>query len=328
VTVSVPHDKPPASAGLEKQQDAPPVCFRHPDRETYLRCARCEKSICTECMVSAPVGFHCPECLKEGSRTVREVRTVVGGRPRTRQGVVTVVLIVICVVMYAMQSLIGPAFTDRMDLQAMTPYMAALPYSGRIGVAYGEWYRLFTSIFVHESVVHLGMNMLSLWWIGLPVESRLGRTRFLTSFVVCGLAGSAVAYAGLGLYGSALGASGAIFGLLGVLVVLAVKEKLDLRPIMIIVLVNVAFDFVEPGISWQDHLGGFVAGLALGAAFVYAPRPRTAVAWFRNTQNVVPVAAAAIVLGIAAVIVVMHTGELRNQAGASALTEQWRLIRR
>lgn len=324
--MSVPQDKHPA-AGLG-EQDAPPVCFRHPGRETYLRCARCERSICTDCMVAAPVGFHCPECLKEGARTVREVRTVVGGHTQTRQGVVTIALIVVCAVMYAMQSLIGPAFTARMDLQAMTPYLAALPSSGRIGVAYGEWYRLFTSIFVHENVVHLGVNMLSLWWIGLPVESRLGRSRFLASFVVCGLAGAAVAYAGLGQYGSALGASGAIAGLLGVLAVLALKEKLDMRPIVMIVLINVAFDYMEPGISWQDHLGGFIAGLALGAAFAYAPRPRAAVAWFRNTQNVVPAAAAAVVLGIAAVIVMLHTGELRNQSGASALTEQWMLIKR
>lgn len=323
--MSVPHEKPPA-VGLG-EQGAAPVCFRHPGRETYLRCARCERSICTECMVSAPVGFQCPECLKEGSRTVREVRTAAGGRTRSRQGVITVALIVICAVMYAMQSLIGQTFTDRMDLQAMTPYMSELQ-SGHIGVAYGEWYRLLTSIFVHESIVHLGLNMLSLWWIGLPVESRLGRSRFLAAFLVCGLAGSAAAYAGLGQYGSALGASGAIFGLLGVLVVLAFKEKLDLRPIMAIVVINVVYDFVEPGISWQDHLGGFAAGLVLGAAFAYAPRPRTAVAWFRNTQNVLPAAVAVIVLGIAAVIVMLHTGELRNQAGASALTEQWRLVKR
>ncbi|HEY3867513.1 MAG TPA: rhomboid family intramembrane serine protease [Actinocrinis sp.] len=325
--MSVPHDKPPG-VGLGEKQVAPPVCFRHPGRETYLRCARCERSICTECMVAAPVGFHCPECLKEGNRTVREVRTAAGGRTRSRQGVVTVAIIVVCVAMYAMQSLIGQAFTDRMDLQAMTPHMAALPNSGPIGVAYGEWYRLFTSIFVHESIVHLGLNMISLWWIGLPVESRLGRSRFLAAFVVCGLAGSAVAYAGLGQYGSALGASGAIFGLLGVLTVLAFKEKLDLRPIMAIVVLNVVFDFVEPGISWQDHLGGFAAGLVLGGAFAYAPRPSTAVAWFRNTQNVLSAAAVVLVLGIAAVIVLLHTGELRAQAGASALTEQWRLVKR
>jgi membrane associated rhomboid family serine protease len=275
-------------------------------------------------MIPAPVGFQCPECVRDGSRVVRQARTIAGGRPHPRQGVVTASLIGVCIVMFGLQKLVGQAFTDRMDLQAMAQQVASLPSARHIGVAYGEWYRLVSSMFVHVNLIHLAVNMLSLWWIGVPVESRLGRSRYLAVYFVCGIAGSAAAYAGLAAYGSSAGASGAIFGLLGVLAVLAYRERLNMQPVITIILLNLIFDFSVPGISWQAHVGGLVSGLVLGAALAYAPRSRavasarTVVAWFRNPQNFVPTAAGVAVLLIAVIIVLVHTSQLDGQASTSA----------
>ena len=117
----MPSDELPTAAPDTDGVSGPPVCFRHPQRETYLRCSRCDRSICTDCMVSASVGFQCPECVRDGNRVVRQPRTVAGGRHHSRQGVVTMALIAICVVMFGLQKIVGLAFTYRMDLQAMAP---------------------------------------------------------------------------------------------------------------------------------------------------------------------------------------------------------------
>jgi membrane associated rhomboid family serine protease len=315
----MPSDERPTTTPGAGGVSGTPVCFRHPDRETYLRCARCGRSICTDCMVAAPVGFQCPECVRDGNKVVRQARTIAGGRPHSRQGVVTASLIGVCIVMFGLQTLVGQAFTDRMDLQAMAQQISSLPSARHIGVAYGDWYRLASSTFVHMNLAHLGMNMLSLWWIGVPVESRLGRTRYLLTYFTCGIAGSAASYAGLHAYGSSLGASGAIFGLLGVLAVLAYRERLNMQPVVTVILLNLVFSFTVGGISWQAHVGGLAAGLVLGAALAYAPRPRTATAWFKNPQIAVPSATGAAILLIAAVIVMVHTSQLQGQASASAL---------
>ncbi len=315
-------ERPTAAPGAAAAPGAP-ACFRHADRETYLRCSRCDRSICTDCMIPAPVGFHCPECVLDGSRVVREARTIAGGRHHSRQGVVTGSLIGVCIVMFGLQNMVGQAFTDRMDLQAMAQQISSLPTARHIGVAYGDWYRLASSIFVHMNLAHLAMNMLSLWWIGVPVESRLGRSRYLAAFFVCGVAGSAASYAALPAYGSSLGASGAIFGLLGVLAVLAFRERLNMQPIVTVILLNLIFSFSIPDISWQAHVGGLVAGLILGAGFAYAPRARTVVPWFRNPQNLVPSATGAAILLIAAVIIAVHTSQLQGQASGSAAGAAW-----
>jgi membrane associated rhomboid family serine protease len=306
----MPSDELPAAHGAGAASGTP-VCFRHPDRETYLRCSRCDRSICTDCMVTAPVGFQCPECVRGGNRVVRQARTIAGGRQHSRPGVATIVLIAICVVMFGLQKLVGQAFTDRTDLQAMAQQISSLPTARHIGVAYGDWYRLVSSIFVHVNLVHLLMNMLSLWWIGVPVESRLGRSRFVLTFLVCGIAGSAASYLSLQAYSASLGASGAIFGLLGVLAVLAYREKLDMQPIITVILINLVFSFTWGGISWQSHIGGLVSGLVLGAAFAYAPRPRTVLPWFKNPQIFIPAAAGVAVLLATVIIVVVHTAQLK-----------------
>jgi len=196
---------------------------------------------------------------------------------------------------------------------------SATPSAVNVGVANGEWYRLVTSIFVHESPAHIALNMLSLWWIGVPVESRLGRSRYLLTFLVCGIGASAVSFAFIGRYDSSLGASGAIFGLLGVLAVMAYREKLDMRPILLVIAVNLVFSFSVAGIDWHAHVGGLACGLLLGVAFGYAPRPERAGAWYRNPQNLLPIGAGLVVLAVSAVLVEVHSNTLLNSALAASL---------
>jgi len=274
-------------------------------------------------MVTASVGFHCPDCVREANRDAGQVRTAVGGKQHARQGVVTIVLIVICVVMFGLQKLIGPSFTARMDLEAMSPALAALPSSSHIGVAYGvsQWYRLVTGMFVHESIWHLGMNMLSLWWIGVPVESRLGRLRYLLTYFTCGLVASAVSFGFMSWNDASLGASGAIFGLLGVLAVLALREKLNMQPIITVILINLIFSFSVPGIDWHAHLGGLGAGLVLGAALAFAPRRANAarLRWYSNPQNLYPTVAGVALLAVSVVIVIMHSDYLQAGTVAGAI---------
>jgi membrane associated rhomboid family serine protease len=303
-----------------------PTCYRHPQRETYLRCVRCGRPICTDCMITAAVGFQCPECVQSGNRTVRQARTAVGGRHHSRQGVVTGALIAVTVAVYGLQNLFGQAFTDRLDLQAMTPALASLPSSTHIGVAYGEWYRLVTTMFVHENIPHIAMNMISLWIIGVPVESRLGRLRFLLTYFVCGIVGSAVSYLFMAPRGQSLGASGAIFGLLGVLAVLAYRERLNMQPIITTIVLNLVFSFAIPDIDWHAHVGGLGAGLLLGGAFAYAPRPSAVATWFRNPQNVVPTATGVVLLGVSAIMVATHTSHLLQSAASGVAAVRWNLF--
>ena len=313
--------QPPAAAGEPRHQvpAGPPVCFRHPGRETYLRCHRCERSICTDCMVPAAVGHQCPECVRGGAKTVRQARTAAGGRVHERQGVMTIGLIAVNVVMFGLQQLIGAAFTVRLELLGIAGSSAATPSAVNIGVANGEWYRLLTSMFVHENIAHIALNMLSLWWIGVPVESRLGRLRYLLTYLVCGIGASAVSFAFMGRYDASLGASGAIFGLLGVLVVMAYREKLDLRPLLIVIALNLAYGFGVSGIDWHAHLGGLGCGLLMGIAFGYAPRPERPTAWYRNPQNLVPFGAGLAVIVMTVVLVEVHSSTLQNSALAAAV---------
>jgi membrane associated rhomboid family serine protease len=137
--------------------------------------------------------------------------------------------------------------------------------------------------------------------------------------MVCGIGASATSFAFMGRYDASLGASGAIFGLLGVLAVLAYREKLDLRPIAFVIVINLAYSFSVTGIDWHDHLGGLASGLIMGAAFAWAPRPAVRTAWYRNPQNLLPLGAGLALVAATVVIVLVHSHSLLDTALASAL---------
>ncbi|MBV7698133.1 rhomboid family intramembrane serine protease [Streptomyces sp. TRM70350] len=263
--------------GSQQDAQSAPVCYRHPGRETGVRCTRCERPICPECMVSASVGFQCPECVRGAVGTghapgASRPRTIAGGTVVADPRLLTKILVGINLAVFLLVQ-IRPSVLNSLVLVGAWP---PAPWGPTEGVAEGEWYRLVTSMFTHEAVWHIAFNMLGLWWLGGPLEAALGRARYLALYFISGLAGSALAY----LLGSpttaTLGASGAIFGLFGATAVLMRRLNYDMRPVVILLAINLIFTFTWSNISWQAHIGGLVAGLVIGYAMVHAPRERRA----------------------------------------------------
>lgn len=255
-------------------------CYRHPDRETGIRCARCERPICPECMISASVGFQCPDCVREGTRHSRGPRTVAGGRVTPGDPfLITKILIALNVLVFVLELAIGNRLAGDLGLYAV----CAPPQYGHVcgGVADGQWYRVLTSAFVHEqpSPLHIGFNMLSLWWIGGPLEQRLGRSRYSALYFVSLLGGSAAVLL-LAPDTLTIGASGAIFGLFGATAIYMRRLRYDMRPILVLLALNIVFSFTWSNVSWQGHLGGLVAGVLVAVGIMYAPREhRNLVQW-------------------------------------------------
>lgn len=235
-----------------------PSCYRHPGRETYVSCNRCQRYMCPECMRSAAVGHQCVECVNEGARSVRQATTAFGGR-EAKLPLVTYVLIAINVAMFAVQ----------MALPELEKELFLWPN----GVAhYDQYYRLLTSGFLHTGITHIAFNMIALYFTGPALERALGHTRFLTLYLLSLLGGSVLVYLLTPIGTPTLGASGAIFGLFGASFVLAKKLQFDIRGIVGLIVINLVITFVVPGISWQGHIGGLVTGAAVAAVFAYAPR--------------------------------------------------------
>jgi membrane associated rhomboid family serine protease len=246
-----------------------PHCYRHPDRETYISCTRCERPICPQCMIPAAVGHQCPTCVAEGGKTVRQPRTAVGAR--VAQGTpVTVALIAINVVMF----LLTTASATLFDKLSLVP--TAVDRHGPF-LEHGQYYRLVTAMFLHYNVVHLGLNMYALFIMGLQLEPALGRWRFTTLYFVAGLGGSVATYLFADPRVTEAGASGAVFGLFGALAVLARKVRADLRPILWLIGLNLVITFAFSNISRTAHIGGLLTGALVGALFAYVPAgPRRA----------------------------------------------------
>ncbi|MFD5429619.1 rhomboid family intramembrane serine protease [Streptomyces sp. NPDC127084] len=266
-------DQAPGSPDQHQAAQGLPNCYRHPGRETGITCTRCERPICPECMVSASVGFQCPQCVRGGSGTGH---SATAGRPRTIAGspiaagdprLVTKILLGINVAVF-IAVLADPVLVDRLDLVGLA---RSRQLGQVVGVADGEWYRLVTSMFLHQQIWHIAFNMLGLWWLGGPLEAALGRVRYLALYMLSGLAGSALAYLLAPPNEGALGASGAIFGLLGATIVLMRRMNYDLRPVLALLALNLLFTFTWGGISWQAHIGGLVAGAVIAFGLVHAP---------------------------------------------------------
>lgn len=296
-------DQAPGSPRIGQDGPGAPTCYRHPDRETGIRCTRCERPICPECMVSASVGFQCPDCVRDGSGTghapaASRPRTVAGGTVTADPRLVTKVLIGLNIAVFI------AAWADKTLLDHLVLFGAwpPAPFTPTEGVAGGEWYRLVTSMFTHQQIWHIAFNMLSLWWIGGPLEAALGRARYLALYFVSGLAGSALTYLLASPTQATLGASGAIFGLFGAMAVLMRRLRYDMRPVIALLVINLIFTF-SPGlhIAWQAHIGGLVAGVVTGYAMVHAPRER---------RNLVQYGTCALVLVAIIVMTVVRTAQL------------------
>ena len=237
--------------------DEPMYCYRHPDRETGVTCSECGRPICTECMFFAPVGIRCPDHSGQPQGAERVTQTVRRASFEGSGAIVTKILIAINVGVYLLELGLGGDTNGTNNRIFNEGYLAGPP------VADGDWWRLFTAMFLHYGPFHLGLNMLALWWFGSAVELVLGRGRYLLLYIVSGLAGSAGALL-LTPNSATVGASGAIFGILGAALVLERQRTYVIGGGAFgIIAINLVITFALPGISIGGHLGG-LAGGALG----------------------------------------------------------------
>ncbi|MEU6234843.1 rhomboid family intramembrane serine protease [Kitasatospora sp. NPDC047058] len=262
-----PTDRNPEPAGAA----GPARCYRHPERETGIGCSRCGRPVCPDCMVSASVGFHCPDCVRGGGREVRQATTRFGGQLTADGALVTKVLVAINLVVFVLAAyVLKPWLAGDLSLFSVGTQFTGFP----VGVAEGpdQWYRLLTATFLHVQPWHILTNMVMLWVIGPALEQALGRLRFLALYLLSGLAGSAFAFLVAGDFLQSLGASGALFGLLGATLVMYRRTRTPLAPVIALLVFNLVITFSVPNIDWRAHLGGLVAGALTAVGLMYAPR--------------------------------------------------------
>lgn len=305
----------------EGQEKPAPTCYRHPKRETYVRCTRCDRYMCPDCMRDAAVGHQCVECVRAGNKTTRQPRTVFGGRVAVRP-VVTLTLIGLNVVAY-LGELVRPGIVDKFDslgiglVRADGNYFVydsggSLPGYQLAGIAHGEWYRLVTSTFLHLlptqgvfGIAHIAFNMWWLWRLGPAVEEVLGRLRFVVLYLLSGVGGGVLLYL-IDPTAAAVGASGAIFGLAAAYYVTGRRLNRppgDIRQVLVLFLVWMVISAAVT--SWEGHLGGLVTGGAIAVAYAYAPR---------HQRVVVHIVASVGVLTLLVMLVALKTSQLTTAA--------------
>ncbi|MGH2921848.1 MAG: rhomboid family intramembrane serine protease, partial [Gaiellaceae bacterium] len=238
------------------------TCYRHPDRETGVSCSECGRGICPDCMVFAPVGIRCPDHAGVAQGSQRMTRGVRRAAYEGTGALVTKALIAVNLAVYGLNLAQGSSLSRTSGrLFEEGALVVVSPFGG---LADGEWWRLITAAFLHGNLIHVGMNMFVLWMIGAPIEEAIGRGRFLALYLVSGLSGSAGALL-FDPNAITVGASGAIFGILGAALILEWQRSYVLGGSALSLLVlNLIFTFAIPNISIGGHLGG-LAGGALGA---------------------------------------------------------------
>lgn len=224
-------------------------------------------------MRTAAVGFQCPACVNEGARSTRQGRTVAGGVRPADPTLTSKVLIGINAAVFVL--VLGTGGASALFYRLALIPVGALPPGGLEpvpGVADGAYWQLLTSAFTHLGVLHIGVNMLALWILGPQLELVLGRARFLAVYFLSALCGSVSVYWLTATNVPTIGASGAIYGLLGALLVAAIKVGGNYSQLLVWIGINFVITFTAPFISWQGHLGGFVGGALLAGILLYAPR--------------------------------------------------------
>jgi membrane associated rhomboid family serine protease len=245
--------------------DETQTCYRHPDRETRVSCSSCGRPICPECMTPTPVGMRCPECASQRTRVVRNPTGTPG---QASAFPATVALIAINVVIFLIEigggggGLANPSGKMIEDFGLYGPF-----------VAEGEWYRLITSGFLHANLIHIGFNMLLLFFLGRLLEPALGTPRFLVLYFASLLAGSLGALL-LEPNSLGIGASGAIFGLAGATFVIARGRGMEALAgqIGFLIIFNLIFSFSARNVSVGAHLGGLIGGVICALAIVAGER--------------------------------------------------------
>jgi len=239
-------------------------CYRHPGRQSFILCQRCGRTICPECQTQAAVGVICPECMREqrqnAPRTKSAARTSFSRLTAPGQPVVTYSIIALTLVVFVLQLIPGLGVTDRLL------YAGIYSYPGSF-----EPWRMLTSVFVHSTgfIFHVLLNMYTLWIFGQILERMLGRGRFLALYLLSGLAGSLGVLFLASPLTPVVGASGAIFGLMGAFLVIQRKLGGNATQLLILVGINLVIGFL-PGlnVAWQAHVGGLIGGAVIGLIFV------------------------------------------------------------
>lgn len=268
-----------------------PVCPRHPDRVSYIRCQRCRRPACPDCQRSAAVGVQCVDCVREQAKGERRPVTVFGGRAGAEKPYLTMTIIAICVLVWIGEQLSPRVFQEVAFAPALGP---------------SEPWRLLTSAFAHSpnQIMHIGFNMFALWIVGGYLEQMMGWARYLATYLVTALAGSVawllfqpVDPGAPGAYTPIVGASGAVFGLFAAVIVLNRHLGRDSSSMLAIVGINAVLGFIIPNVAWEAHLGGLVAGAVVALALTLARSRRSSViAW-------------AGILGVLALVVVLAVGK-------------------
>jgi membrane associated rhomboid family serine protease len=247
------------------------VCYRHADRMTGVHCTRCGKPICPDCMRPAAVGYQCPDCAGGGrgfsiggrQRRVRVWLTI--GRP----GGVTTTLLALNILMFLVEVVVGgpgsfltgPSNQKAVDLGALFPPAVALGH---------QYWRLITAMFLHAGILHIALNMYALYLFGYLIEEAFGKVRFIAIYLVCGFLASVASFAFGPVVEVGVGASGAIFGLLGAWVAYNYRRRgmqynrANLQSAYVLIVLNLILSFSIPGIDWRAHVGGLVAGIVAG----------------------------------------------------------------
>ena len=262
-------------------------CYRHADRETGVSCSSCGRPICYECMIPAPVGFRCPECVRGSASKGSRATVVTRGQMRSRWSAggvgapagwsVTKVLIAVNVLMFVVELVTGASRLmgggsgqALLDVGALWPAAVLVKH---------EYWRLISCTFLHDGILHLAFNMWALWAIGGFVEAVLGRVKFAILYLVSGLAGSVLVLVAAPVDTLVVGASGAVFGLFGALAVHAFlnrgrdfQSRALLSNVLFLLVINLVFTFSAGFVSWQAHIGGLVTGAATMLAFMLGGR--------------------------------------------------------
>jgi membrane associated rhomboid family serine protease len=285
------------------------TCYRHPGRETGVSCSNCGRPICPDCMTSTPVGMRCPECASQRTKVVR-MREMPSGP------VVTYALIAINVVIFLIEGKgalsFGGSASGNLYVKGALLGSSEVPGLAGQGVAYGQWWRIVSSGFLHENLLHIAFNMWVLYYLGTMLEPALGRARFGLVYAVSLLCGSFGALL-ISPHVLTVGASGAIFGLMGAAAVEMYSRQIPIMQSGVggLIVLNLILTFTIPHLSWGGHLGGLIGGTLCAAVLRYGEVQRNRVLGL--------IGAAAIGVGaLAGSIVTAHSSKVEGSAGGPA----------
>jgi membrane associated rhomboid family serine protease len=285
------------------------VCYRHPNVPTRVHCTRCERPICPDCMIPAPVGHQCPECVEEARRDFRKGpgRRLRGGVSATNALLIAIAIpFVIEVIVGGPQSLFSPSAGTLYDLGAMQP----------LAVANGQFWRLFTAMFLHAGIIHIALNAYFFYLFGRTVEGTLGRTWMVVIYMVSGFLASVASYAFGPVTTLAVGASGAIAGVFGAFIAYAYKRRhmamwaANLRMALTVIVLNAVIAFGYQAIDWRAHVGGLIAGFVIG---YLADQPVS------RQRRSIAIGGVMVMVGIGVALVLWRTAEIRSLPGFDQL---------